>query len=206
MSVLTLSDVCIRGESGPIFEGLGVEIRAGEFCCIRTGVLDGSTTLLKCMAGMREPDAGRCLLNGRPYSTYSAAELPRQVSFCHEAGGLLSLFNVYENIVLPMVYHWDIEPDTVHDRVVSIANALQIGDCLERRVHELNDVQQRMANLARALLLESGMLLLDELQEGCREKGISIVMTTTAGDRTGFADRHFEIHDRGLRALGIDDE
>ena len=74
-----------------------------------------------------------------------------------------------------------------------------------------------MICLARGLVLGSRLLLVDELQEGmspaqrddildylvntCRQNGLSMVMTTTAGDVTHFADRHFEIRDRGLQEL-----
>jgi ABC-type lipoprotein export system ATPase subunit len=220
MSILSMRNVDIGGDAGPLFSSLSLEIEPGELCCIRTGTLDGSTSLLKCMAGIREVDSGSCLIKGRPLHSYGDRELPKLVSFCHEDGGLLSLFNVFENIVLPLVYHWGIDPEAVRDRAVAVCEALRIRNCLERRVHQLNDVQRRLSNLARGLILESELLLVDELQEGmspamrdsvldylvevCRDKGLSLVMTTTAGDRTGFADRQFEIRDRDLKELRRD--
>ncbi len=214
MATLELQDVSLAGAAGYLFQGVQLEVDAGQVCCIQAGALDGSTTLLKCMAGIVEPSAGRCLVAGRPVSDYGDAELSALVSFCYEDGGLVSLFSVFENIVLPLVYHRGEDPAGLRARVRDIAQALYIEDCLDRRVHELNDVQARLANLARALLTGARLLLVDELQEGmspamrdavlaylvaqCREQDLTIVMTTTAGDTTDFADRVFQIRDRGV--------
>jgi ABC-type transporter Mla maintaining outer membrane lipid asymmetry ATPase subunit MlaF len=215
--MLQLEKVKLAFDDTVLFEDLSLRVDSGQICCIRTGVLDGATTLLKCMAGIQEPNSGHCLLKGHSPDSYADAELPHLVCFCYEAGGLVSLFSVYENIVLPLVYHQGVNPATLQSRVAGIADALFIGDCLHQRVYQLNDVQMRLVNMARAVLLGSQLVLLDEFQEGmspqmrdavlayflahCREKNVTAIMTTTAGDETGFADRLLAIENERLLEL-----
>ena len=207
----------IRLAYGPqlIFSDVNLQVAAGEICCINTGVLDGATTLLKCMGGIVQPVSGSCRIDGTLLPDHPDGRLVQLVSFCYESGGLVSLFSVYENIVLPLVYHRNVKPEALEERVTEIASALFIQDCLHHRVHELNDVQMRLVNLARALVVGAKLLLLDETQEGMspqmrdavldyllshrRDRNLTLIMTTTAGDSTDFADRFFSIADKQLR-------
>ena len=213
--MLQLNEVSLAYGSELIFENVNLQVAAGESVCINTGVLDGSTTLLKCMGGIVEPVSGTCRINGTLLEDYPDERLLQLVCFCYEDGGLVSLFSVYENIILPLVYHQNANPAALEERVTEIADALFIVDCLDKRVHELNDVQTRLVNLARALVVGAKLLLLDEIQEGMstqmreaildyllayrRDRNLTLIMTTTAGDDTDFADRVFSIADRQLR-------
>lgn len=213
--MLALDSVSINFDGSPVFTDVNLLVAQSEICCIRTGVLDGSTSLLKCAGGMRQPSAGVCRVDGEDLYQVSDKRALELVCYCYEAGGLVSLFNVYENIVLPLMYHGSMDPRTLEARVREIAAALYIEDCLHRAVHELNDVQMRMVNLTRAIMLGSRLILLDEMQEGMSlemknavisfllekrdREGLTILMTTTAGDDTGFADSVYAIAEHSLR-------
>ncbi|MFT5485019.1 MAG: ABC-type multidrug transport system ATPase subunit [Halieaceae bacterium] len=213
--MLELENLSITYGSNSVFEDVNLSIATGEMCCIRTGVLDGSTSLLKCAAGLIEPNSGSCKVDGMDVAMYDDDKLLSTVCYCYEAGGLVSLFSVYENIVLPLVYHQNVLPRSLEETVREVAGALYIGDCLDMQVHELNDVQTRLVNLARGVVVGAKLLLLDELQEGMSvemrksvlgylkklrdDSAVTVIMSTTAGDDTTFADRLFSIEHKGLR-------
>jgi ABC-type transporter Mla maintaining outer membrane lipid asymmetry ATPase subunit MlaF len=212
--MLSLESVQLSRGGNVLFSDIDLKINAGDVCCIRTGSLDGATTLLECMAGLYLPDAGVCTLDAKAIGDYSDLELVDWISLCYEDAGLVSLFNVFENIVLPLVYHHNMDPGMLSEQVDEICGRLFISDCLGKSTHELNDVQTRLVNLARALLTGSRILLMDELQEGMSdtmrqavlsyllklraEKNLTLIFTTTAGDETGFANRIFSIKHRCL--------
>jgi len=213
--MLHVDGVNLKTDTELIFENVNLHVARGEICCINTGIRDGSTRLLKCMAGILEPTSGCCRIDGIRLSEFPDNSLLQLACFCYEDGGLISLFNVYENIVLPLVYHQNVNPHTLYEQVQGITQSLFIADCLNKRVHELNDVQTRLVNLARALLVGAKFLLLDEIQEGMSpkmrdavltyllseqsERNLSIIMTTTAGDDTTFAGRIFSIANKQLQ-------
>ncbi|MEH6592484.1 MAG: ATP-binding cassette domain-containing protein [Halioglobus sp.] len=213
--MIEIQSATIAYGSNVVLTGVNLKVGRGELCCINTGMLGGSSTLLKCMAGLVKPLKGRCLVNGTDINTIPEKQILQLVCYCYEAGGLVSLFSVYENIILPLVYHHSVDPASLRQRALDVAEALHIADCLDKQVHELNDVQKRLVNMARALVVGSRLLLLDEIQEGMstdqcasllsylREQrdssGLSVVMTTTAGDDTSFADRVFSVVDKKLR-------
>lgn len=214
MNILTLNDVHKRYGDTILFRGVNLAIGAGETLCIKTGVLDGGTTLLKMLAGLVEADRGTILLEGKPYAEHHPTALFNNVAMCFEEGGVLDVFTNYNNIVLPMLYHLDIEHDVIHERIYSIAEKLDLAPHMGLEPFQLNDVQKRLLNLCKALVVKPKVIIVDELQSGMsndirdrvlqflkdeqQQLQFSIIMTTTAGDRTDFADRVFSIVDHTL--------
>ena len=213
--MLALESLSISYDGDIVFHDVDFHLATSEICCVRTGVLDGSTSLLKCIGAIRPPSSGRCVVDDIDIHKASERELLRLVCYCYEAGGLVSLFNVYENIVLPVMYHGNTNPREMESFVREVARELFIEDCLDKQTHELNDVQTRMVNLARGVVIGSRLLLLDEIQEGMsaemksaviafllnlrEQDGRTILMTTTAGDDTSFADSVYYIGEKQLQ-------
>lgn len=211
---LSLVDINKQFDGKILFKDLNFEVMPGETICIKTGVLDGGTTLLKIMAGLQEPSSGKVLLDDKAIVDYQPTDLFNNLAMCFEDGGVLDVFTNYNNIVLPMLYHLDIEHDEIHKRIYRVANKLHLEEHMGKEPFQLNDVQKRLLNLCKALVIEPKLIIIDELQSGMSvdirdnvieflkaeqdEMGFSIVMTTTAGDRTDFADKTFSISDYTL--------
>lgn len=211
---IQLIDVYKGFENKDLFTAVNLSIAPGETVCIKTGVLDGGTTLLKLMTGLVAPDRGQVLLKSKAFDEHSPKDLFNSVAMCFEEGGLLDVFTNYNNIVLPMLYHFDTEHSEIHDRIYRIAEPLNLIEHLGKEPFQLNDVQKRLLNLCKALVIEPDVLVVDELQSGMSKDirdstlsfllseqqrlGFSLIMTTTAGDRTDFADRTFEINNNDL--------
>lgn len=212
--MVTLNDVQIQRGGQRLFQGLNWVFPEKSITAIRkTGVLDGSTTLLQCCAGMILPSSGKITYKGIDVKTLSDKERFASLNYCYESGGLISLFTVYNNIAIPLIYH-DIYTDKeARDKITRVAAELNIENLLDFEPHQLNDVQLRLVNLLRALVLDSRVIFVDELQTGMSEKmlmavvsvikrhvqrGCTFVMVTTMGDHDEFADHHLAIANKTL--------
>ena len=140
----------------PVVNAVDWDIAQGEFHCLvgRSGC--GKTTLLKLAAGLLRPDAGSIKLQGRQL----LAPGP-QLGFVFQSPTLLEWHRVIDNVLLPVSLQ---HTPTAQE----IARAGQLLALLGLSAHarhyprQLSGGQQSRVALARALILEPALLLLDE--------------------------------------------
>ena len=140
----------------PVVDAVDWDIAQGEFHCLvgRSGC--GKTTLLKLAAGLLRPDAGSIKLQGRQL----LAPGP-QLGFVFQSPTLLEWHRVIDNVLLPVSLQ---HTPTAQE----IARAEQLLALLGLSAHarhyprQLSGGQQSRVALARALILEPALLLLDE--------------------------------------------
>jgi ABC-type lipoprotein export system ATPase subunit len=198
-----------------MFSDVSFEVKDGEILAIISEVLDGGTSLLKSLAGMLTGIEGRITLDGIDVLGMQSRSRALAIGYAYEQQGLISLYNVFQNIALPLEFHTDLDAKQTQDRIVSILQELDIDPSLLRlQPHDLNDVQTRLINVARAMILEPKLLLIDELEGGMPEEMIDSVMQVLMArkQRTGQmfvmttsderilreADRVLKIEDRQL--------
>jgi NitT/TauT family transport system ATP-binding protein len=156
MSFLSLRGLSF-GYSGqaPALHGLDLDLAAGELHCLvgRSGC--GKTTLLKLAAGLLRPNAGTVTVNGAPLADR------RAVGFVFQQPTLLDWLSVRDNILLPVTLQRD--PSGADERAAD-ALLVQLGltGYSQRHPRQLSGGQQSRVALARALLLQPPLLLLDE--------------------------------------------
>jgi ABC-type lipoprotein export system ATPase subunit len=120
---------------------------------------------------------GRSILNGRNILTMPASERARKVGFVYENEGLISLYDVFQNIALPLEFHTDLTFSQTRSLINTTIKALNVPSALlQMQPHELNDVQTRLVNLARALVMSPELLLIDELEGGMPDDMIDSTM------------------------------
>lgn len=140
----------------PIVNGIDWRLQAGGFHCLvgRSGC--GKTTLLKLAAGLINPQSGRVVLqDGTP-----AAPGP-QLGYVFQAPTLLEWQRVIDNVLLPVSLQRRPLPEDL-ERAHGLLAMLGLADHAQHYPRQLSGGQQSRVALARALILEPALLLLDE--------------------------------------------
>ncbi|WP_332609880.1 ABC transporter ATP-binding protein [Achromobacter sp. ESBL13] len=140
----------------PIVHGIDWRLQAGGFHCLvgRSGC--GKTTLLKLAAGLLTPQSGRVVLqDGTP-----AAPGP-QLGYVFQAPTLLDWQHVIDNVLLPVSLQRRPLPEDTR-RAHDLLSMLGLSDHAQHYPRQLSGGQQSRVALARALILEPALLLLDE--------------------------------------------
>jgi iron(III) transport system ATP-binding protein len=121
--------------------------------------LAGKTTLLRLMAGLVRPTAGRLLDEGRDVTGMAVQQ--RRVAMVYQQFINYPNLSVAENIASPLRVTGTPEPE-VRKRVGAVADLLRLSPLLQRRPAELSGGQQQRCAIARALVKDAGLVLLDE--------------------------------------------
>jgi len=134
-------------------------LEGGEFNLLLGTTLSGKTTLLHIMAGLDRPTGGEIWFNGKNVTGVSAQK--RNVSMVHQQFINFPNFNVFENIASPLRVA-RLARAEVDRKVGEVAELLQLTPLLGRNPQELSGGQQQRTALARALVKDSDLVLLDE--------------------------------------------
>jgi multiple sugar transport system ATP-binding protein len=119
----------------------------------------GKTTLLRMIAGFEQPDAGSIVIDGR-----DVTELPpgrRGLAMVFQSYALFPHLRVFDNIAFGLRMHHAAR-DEVQRRVGSAAELMQIERFLDRYPMQLSGGQRQRVAVARALVMEPAVLLMDE--------------------------------------------
>jgi glycerol transport system ATP-binding protein len=121
--------------------------------------LAGKTTLMQLMAGLQRPSSGTVWFRGKDVTGVAVQQ--RNASMVYQQFINYPNFTVYENIASPLRVAG--VPDAeIRTRVAAVADLLRLTPMLERRPAELSGGQQQRTALARALVKDADLVLLDE--------------------------------------------
>lgn len=131
----------------------------GSFNILLGTTLAGKTTLMKLMAGLEKPTSGEVWFGGRNVTGVSVRR--RNVSMVYQQFINYPNMTVFENIASPLRVARMAEAE-IKRRVGTMAELLKLTPMLERRPAELSGGQQQRTALARALVKDADLVLLDE--------------------------------------------
>jgi NitT/TauT family transport system ATP-binding protein len=140
----------------PTVDDANLEVEEGAFHCLvgRSGC--GKTTLLKLAAGLLVPDGGRVVFRSR-----APAAIGPDIGFVFQSPNLLEWHRVIDNVLLPVsLHHRPTAQET--QRALQLLEQLGIGAHAQKYPRQLSGGQQSRVALARALMLQPSLLLLDE--------------------------------------------
>lgn len=157
--MLELRDVTVGVSGETHIHPTNLVLESGRFNVLLGTTLSGKTTLLQLMAGLVRPTSGSVLFGGTDVTGVPVRR--RNVSMVYQQFINYPNMSVYENIASPLRVA-GLSSSDIDSRVNQMAELLKISELLERRPSELSGGQQQRTAIARALVKDSDLILLDE--------------------------------------------
>lgn len=141
---------------------ISLQAKQGEVLVLLGTSGCGKTTMLKMINRLIEPDRGQIFIAGKDIRERDIHDLRRQIGFVMQHAGLFPHYTVARNIaVVPELLKW--EKKKISMRTAELLHKLNLGEeILQRYPHELSGGQQQRVGIARALIADSPILLMDE--------------------------------------------
>jgi len=214
-------DVERRFVGGPIIRAaFEVDLASAETLVLFGPSGSGKSTILRCVAGLERPDAGRIAAGGDPWFDARRVDLPtqrRRIGYLPQGFALFPHLDVRANVAYGIAD--GVGRAARHARVADLVALLRLEGLEHRRPAELSGGQQQRVALARALARGPRLLLLDEplsaldaptretlrgeLRELLRAGGVpSIVVTHDRTEALVLGDRVGVLIDGSLRQIG----
>jgi ABC-type Fe3+/spermidine/putrescine transport system ATPase subunit len=140
-------------------KNVDLDIADGEYFVLLGPSGGGKTTLLRSIGGFIRPDSGTVQIKGKNVDNLPPDKRPTSMVF--QGFALFPHMTVYENIGYGLKLR-SVEKSIIHDRVIKMMDLVGLSGLSDRKPHELSGGQQQRVQLARALILENDVLLLDE--------------------------------------------
>ncbi|RMH45988.1 MAG: ABC transporter ATP-binding protein [Alphaproteobacteria bacterium] len=159
MTTLRIENLTRRFSGQTVLRDVSLEVPSGSTLVLFGPSGAGKTVLLRLIAGALEPDAGRILIGGRDMAGVPPEE--RGVGMAFQNFALFPHMSAFDNIAAPLVAR-GVPGARVREAVEAVARLLKIDHVLAHPPRALSNGQKQRTALARALVAEPALLLLDD--------------------------------------------
>ena len=203
------------GQGGSLVKAvddISISVEKGEFVAIVGTSGSGKTSLLNLLGGLDYADSGEVIIGGQSLLNMKDEERTvfrrRNIGFIFQNYNLVSMLNVYKNVVLPIRLDGN-KPD--EEFIGKLLNLLGLTEKVRNRPNQLSGGQQQRVAIARALASKPKIVLADEptgnldsrtsaevmglLQMTSREFNQTIIMITHNEEIAQMADRIIHLED-----------
>ena len=164
-TTIECSDLDFAYDGSQVLTGINLSLGHGKMFGILGANGAGKSTLLKVISGILKVQKGKVLYNGQPVSGYDRRELAKKIAYIPQDPVFAFPFTVSEVLLMgraPYIGRFEFERDT--DRTIAEAAMETVGiSHLEHRlITEISSGERQLASIARALVQEPEVMLLDE--------------------------------------------
>ncbi|WP_281824836.1 ABC transporter ATP-binding protein [Jannaschia rubra] len=156
---LTLDQVTLKPGARTHIHETSLTLEKGTMNVLLGPTLAGKTSLMRLMAGLDRPTTGRVLWNGEDVTGMRVQD--RGIAMVYQQFINYPSMTVYDNIASPMRL-MGLDAGEIDTRVRETAGLMKLTPMLDRKPLELSGGQQQRCALARALVKNAGLVLLDE--------------------------------------------
>jgi len=197
---------------------VSLELAAGEIVGVWGRRFSGRTTLLRIAAGLEAPDSGRVLLDGVDVAEHPESALRRRIAYCHTSFAPAHAELVVEHVAVPLLAVGT-RIDRACTRAQAMLDRVGAGACAELLPHELAQGELVRVVLARALLQQPQLLLIDEPTSGvdllerddllttlrviAKDEQVAVLMTASETPGLAGADRALALSEGELHGDAV---
>ena len=163
--VLTLEGVAKSFGDKAVLQGIDLEVASHEVVCLIGPSGCGKSTLLRCVNLLERIDAGRIILSGNEITAPRVDQnsVRKRMAIVFQSFNLFPHLTVLDNVTLALRKAHGIRRRDAEARAREVLDRLGLGDKLHDYPERLSGGQQQRAAIARALVVEPELLLLDEI-------------------------------------------
>ncbi|NQT21308.1 MAG: ABC transporter ATP-binding protein [Planctomycetes bacterium] len=220
MASITLENLVKHYGAVEAVRGISFQVEDGEFLAILGPSGCGKSSTMRMIAGLEETSDGGIYYDDKLVNAVRARD--RNVAMAFETYALYPTLTVYENIAFPLrSAKW--KSERVDEKVREISHTMELTDLLDRMPGELSGGQAQRIGLARALVREPAVFLLDEpishldtrqrhrMRQFIRHLHLElqytmIYVTHDQEEAMAMADRIVVMHEGLIRQIGTPDE
>lgn len=176
-----LKDVTLGHENeGSLISHLNLEFKPGKTIWVTGSSGSGKSTLLKTFAGLVQPQQGYLYINNNDIVSDMSFEefLPYRlnIGYSFELGGLMNNRTLWDNLMLPLLYHKAASFKDSEKRTDEILKMFGIDKYKNERPASVPGGVRKAACVARAFMMDPQILILDEPTTGLHEEGLGALI------------------------------
>ena len=157
--IVSLRDIVVEFDGQRILDGLNLDIHDKEFVTLLGPSGCGKTTTLRLIAGFLEPNSGKVLLKGEDIT--GVPPYKRPVNTVFQKYALFPHLNVFENVAFGLRLK-KMDEQTIRRKVRNMLEVVGLKGFERRSISQMSGGQQQRVAIARSLVNEPEILLLDE--------------------------------------------
>ena len=165
MIELSVENLHLTYGDNPVLKGVSMQLKRGEVVSLLGPSGSGKTTLLRAVAGLEKPTQGSIIIgSNKVYDGTARSEIPaeeRNLGLVFQSYALWPHKTVFENVAYPLKLR-KVSTAEITQRVQGVLDQLGLGHLGKRHPHQLSGGQQQRIAIARAIVNEPRVLLLDE--------------------------------------------
>lgn len=156
MSDLTVTDVTLAYENTNIIEDISIELHDNELVCLLGASGGGKTTLFNVISGLKKPDKGKIMLNGRDVTGQ-----PGHISYMLQKDLLLPYRTIEDNVALPLLIKGEKKKEA-RRKAGELFEEFGLDGTQKKYPKQLSGGMRQRAALLRTYMFSKDVALLDE--------------------------------------------
>lgn len=219
MSMLHVDDLRFSYDSHQVLDGVSFEADEGQIVSILGPNGTGKTTMLKCICNIHRPQGGKVMVDGSDVLSLAGRELAKNIGYVPQSVPM-SRMTVFDSVLIGRRPYIEISAGKEDVRMTAeVIDALGMHDLSLRYLNEISGGEFQKVQIARALVQEPKVLILDEptnnldisnqhttmhmVEDIVRSRGMTTVMTMhDINLAIHYSDRFLFLKDGKVAAYG----